>query len=584
MPFVTLPDGSIARIPGVYFSTQIASSTPGPLPAFLVPVILGSSFEGHPYNADATAQVGEPKPSPFLFCGTADAAARYYGRGSDIHRAMVWAQRHGLPGAYLASLSALTRASVIADASSVNQATVVAKKWGAPGGWIKVSYAASVLTVQGLKNYAILKSNLSSTATRIELKGDTDWIVEGMVLAIGDNTVAIGSVTVKSKGTDYDASGLPFTFIETVSAFGTAVTIANYAMVAQYDVGNEEVIAAANAQALIDGINKSSQLLHAAKHSAFTNAVPDTIASLTPIKQIVAWVTATAGTSPAATSSDVTAWISLMNASQLTEFLKRTQKKPRSYLLAMGDSASHGLMRDYALNERQRGMPISLDTGGRWGDVVINAGDDTDPLHRTQALNSQDVALWGPGLDYEPPYLSMAGAVFGRRVSGGPNHNLTNDELLFSVLEKQWDEINSAQLTLLCQGGFGTVKLSLGRTFRYRICEGINTLQANAVVWNPTTKDTWSIMVRDNADYVNWVQQVDLEEDQIGADGVNPNTLSIVLRQRADKFLIPRGNITPDYKITLIQPPGNAGVWTIKQQYSVPSPSDFIQLENTILV
>lgn len=584
MPSITLPNGRKKYIPGVYFDTKIRSSLPGPLPSFMVPVIMGSAWEGKPYNADSLVFASETRPGAFTFCGTADLAGELYGRGSDIHRAFVWAQRHGLPGAYVVSLSALTRASIIADATSVNQATVYAKKFGAPGNWIKVSFTGGTLTVQGLKNFAFLRSNLSGTGTRVELKGDTSWIVEGGTYSIGDNSTTIGTVTVARKLTEYDSAGQPFTVIETTAAFGSAITTALYAMVAEYAVGSEEVISGiTTGQLFIDLINLQSQLIGAHKHANFTNATPDTIATLTPLKQVATWLTFTAGISPAAGSADVTAWVSLMNTVGWEDFLLRYKDAPQAYLLAMGDSTSHGLMRDYALAERNRGWPISVTTGVRWGDTVVASGTDTDPKFRTAALNSQDVALCAPGLDYEAAYLSMAGAIFGRRISGGPGHNLTNDELLFSVLEDRWNEINGGELTTLLRAGVCTVKLSVGRTIRYRVAEGVSTLQSNEVLWNPSTKDTWSLMSRDLADFVNRVLYVDLEEDIVGADGVTASVIAATLRLRAEKVLIPNGYIT-EYTITSIALNAGGNGYDVRQSARYPSPIDFVFIENTILV
>jgi hypothetical protein len=437
--------------------------------------------------------------------------------------------------------------------------------------------------VQPLKNYAMLRSNLGSSATRVELSGDTDWIVEGGTYSIGDNATAIGTVTIASKRLEYDANGQPFVVVETTAAFGSAITTANYAMLVEYAVGYEEVTAdITTGQLFIDACN-DSQYIGAHKHANFTNAAPDAVATLTPLKQIAAWGAPSVGTSPAANASGLSDFLAQLQSTSWEDFLLRYGAIPQAYLLVMGDATAHGYIRDYALTERARGYPISVTTGCRWGDVVVDAGDATDPGYRAGVLNSQDVALCAPGWDYEAAYLTLAPALFGRRVAAGPGHNLTNDELLFSTLEARWDEITAGELTTLLRSGVCTVKLSTARTIRYRIAEGINTLQSNAVLWNPGTKDTWSIQQRDLVDFCNRVMQVDLEEDIVGADGVNPSVIAATLRLRADKVLIPRGYMV-DFTITSITLSDDGSGWVVASSARYPTPVDFILLENTLLI
>lgn len=587
MPSVTLPDGTIKYIPRVYSDTKVRSALPGPLPEFQIPVLLASSWEGTPYNVDAGLQTSEVKPGAAKFFGTAGAAADFFGRGSDMAKAFAVAQRHGLPGAYCISLSALTRASVIVDASGTNQCTIYSKTWGAPGNWTKLKFASNVLTIRRVKNYAFLSANLGSSATRIELKGDTDWIVEGMTLSIGDNDTAIGTVIVSRKTVEITSTGQKLTVLQTAAAFGSAITTAAYAAVMEYMSSADDIIISGltTGQLFIDKIVSDSKgVLHAHKHGNFNDAVPDAVASFTPLKEISAWSTVTKGVSPAATSTQVTAFVTQMNAGGWDDFLLQHDVIPQAYFLAMGDSTSHGLMRDYAITERARGFPISVMAGVRWGDHVIGAGDDTDPKFRTAALNSQDCSIWGPGFDYEAPFLSLGPAVWGRRCKGGIGHNLTNDEIIASVWERRWDEINSGELTALLRAGFGTVKLSTGRTFRYRVAQGLSTLQSNAgLIWNVATKDTWSLMQRDMADFVDRVQLVDLEEDIVGSDEVNPSVIANTLRLRAEKSLIPRG-IVIEYAITSLVLNSGANGYDVQQSYRLKTTGDYIVLDNTILI
>lgn len=584
MPQVTAPDGTTKYVPGVYFDTKVRSNLPGPLPEFQIPVILGPCFEGHPYDADTKTETGEAMLGTAKFFGTAGACGDYYGRGSEMHRAFVWAQRHGLPGAYCIGLSPMVRASAMADIAGVNQAKVYSRTFGPVGGWTKVGFAAGVLTIQKVKNYALFAANVGATATRIELKGDTDWIVEGGVYQMGDNTTAIGPVEVLNKREEISATGQRVVAIDLVTTFGSALTTALYGMIAEYETTIETFSGLSTGQLFIDAF-LTSKILGAQKQTAtFTGGVPDSVPAPLPIKQLTTWATVVVGTAPTAAATDVASLVTLFNAGAWQDFLLRFDVIPQAYLLVIGDATSHGHMRDYAITERARGYAISVTTGVRWGDHVIDAGDATDPLFRTQALNSQDVALWGPGLDKDDPYLSLAPAVFGLRCKGGIGHNLTNDDLKFSELERRWNEVGLLELTRLLRGGFGTLKLSTGRTIRYRIAQGLNTLQSNAgLIWNVATKDTWSIMQRDLADFVDRVQFVDLEEDVVGADGVNASVIAAALRSRAEKSLIKRGYLV-EYTITSILLNDGANGYDVQASYRLPTTNDYVTLDNTILI
>lgn len=585
MPQVTAPDGTTKYIPGVYFDTKVRSNLPGPLPEFQIPLILAPAYEGHGYDADSKTETSEVRLGPAKFFGTAGAAGDYYGRGSEMHRAYVWAQRHGLPGAYCIALTPMVRASVLADATATVQTKVFSRSFGPMGGWTKLQFTGGTLTIRKLKNYAFIAANVSSTATRIELKGDTGWIVEGGIYQVGDNNTAIGDVEVLLKREEIDANGQRVVAIDLVTTFGTALTTALHGAIAEYDTNNDEVFTGiTTGQQFVDALGRSRILGAQKQTGTYTGVIVDDVTVSTPLKQIAAWGTVTKGTAPAASATDVLALVTAFRGTAMQDFLLRYQVIPQAYLLVMGDSTSHGHMRDFAITERARGYGISITTGVRWGDHIIDAGDATDPLFRTQALNSQDVSLWGPGLDKDDPYISLAPAVFGRRCRGGIGHNLTNDELIFSELEVRWNEGGLGELSRLLRGGFGTVKLSTGRKIRFRVAQGLNTLQSNAgLIWNVATKDTWSIMQRDLADFVDRVQFVDLEEDVVGADGVNASVIAAALRNRAEKSLIGRGYLAT-YTITSIAPNSGDNGYDVQQSYSLPKTNDYVTLDNTILI
>lgn len=590
MPFIEF-EGRIYYIPGVYTKTKVASTLPGPLPAFHVPILLGQGVDGHPYDADSKRVTGEPEFSPFLRCNTEAAAASYFGSSTEIHRAMRFAKRHGLPFAFVANLSPMTRASIIADTVTTNieQFTLHARKFGPAANWIKIGYASNTLTIVPVKRFAMLSANLPTTSTRAYVVGGgiESWLTKGATVMLGANDVTGVSRTIVDTGIEIDSAGQRQHWVELSSAPASACNTAQYAMLVQYATEQTvEVASLSTSQLLIDYFNNSDDYFRAVKHANFTNAAPATIATPKPLKEITEWGTVVKGTAPAPTSSDVTAFIALMNGSAWEQFVDGRGLIPQTYLLAMGDSASHILMRDYAEAERVRGYPISVTVGCRWGDIVVGAGDDTDPTKRASDLNSDSVMLCAGGLDREAAYLSFAPAVWGRRVEGGVAHNLTNDRILFSELETRWNEIEDSELSELARKGVVTQKLSIGQTIARKVSQGSTTLQASAVIWNTADATTWSAMQRDLADFIDVTIRRDFEEGFVGADAVDANAIAAALTRRAEKSLVKRGYLKAEngFRITGIALNSAGNGFDVEWAVRLPDTVDYITVTTTILV
>jgi len=302
------------------------------------------------------------------------------------------------------------------------------------------------------------------------------------------------------------------------------------------------------------------------------------------IKDVAAaWTGTTAGTSPAVSSGDHTAFIEDLDDAEWDNFLARHQIIPQAFLVVDSSSTNQGSWRDWAVTKRAEGYPVSITAGCAWGDTVIDAGNDTAPEFRSAALNSQDVMLCAGGLDRLAAYLSFAPAVFGRRIEGGIGHNLTNDDLVYSEVEKRWDERVSGHLTKLHKFGVVTYRMRGSRPYRYVISQGLSTLQNNSAAWNEGSDDTCLVMQRDLADYIDRVLKEDLDGKQLGADKVTPATISAVIFRKAQVLKERRGLIT-DFTINSVTLDASGNGYNVEWAVKLPTTTDFITCTTQILV
>lgn len=583
----TTPDGRTVYVPGVYGEFRVINNLPGPLPEFQVPVLVGEADEAdYPYTFDSLKQDVEDDHIPFLGVGTSSKAKSEFGQDSNIGIAMTWAKRHGLPWAYIVAINALTRASVIAQsAGPTTQGTIFAKRFGAVGGHIKLAVTGgNTVIVTPVKRYSLVTANAVIGATRLYVK-DSTWLQAGDTVTVGDNNSNDADYVVDSVGTVLSSTGQVSHYIELTTTLAADITTAQYGMALVYDVDNtEEPDAFADVQEMVDWFNDESDWLGFQTAVTFSN--PATLTALavsTPIKQIAAWSTATAGTSPAATSADHTTFIANLDATDFDAFAIDQQVIPQAFLVLSSSSTVHGLWRDWSIAKRTEGQPVSITVGCAWGDTVIAAVDDTSPSVRAMALNSENVMLCAGGLDKVASYLSLASAVYGRRIEGGIGHNLTNDDLLYSSVEVMWDERGSGELTTLHKKGVCTYRLSTSNGIRFRISQGISTLQTNSSSWNESDATTPLVMQRDLADSNQRVISDDLDASQIGGDEVSQASVSAVIVRRCQKSLLRRGRITA-FTINSIELNENGAGWDVDVNLRLPVTNDFIGLRTNILI
>lgn len=580
MPRFIDPKGVGRYIPGAYLDTNVVRDSAGPLPDFLVPVVVGAATHArYPRGYRSSKQAIENERTPFVYCGTSSAAKAAFGDESDIAVGMRWAKLHGLPSAYVIAVNALTRATVLATSTGpVVQGTFFSKMFGAVGGHIKLKVASgTTVTVTPVHRYSMLTADASSGATRLYVR-DASWLGPGLEIVVGDNDTADAAYVIDSVGTALSSTGQIVHYIELTTALAANITTAQYGMVLIYD-SPETPDAFGDVQALADWCNTESKWLGFQPGNLFSNpAALIALATSTPLKEIAAWSTATAGTSPASVSGDHSSLISDLDATEWDAFIEAEALTPQAFLLLSSSATVHGLWRDWAVAKREEGSPVSVTTGVAWGDVVIGAGDDTAPEFRAAALNSQDVSLWAGGLDQTASYLSLAAAVFGRRIGGGVNHNLTSDDLIYSSVEYRWNERGAGELSLLHRRGVGTYRLGAGG--RWRVSQGLSTLQTNSEAWNETDATTPLLMQRDLADYWSRGLKDLLETTQVGADEVTRESVAATIVALGAQF-VRRGYITR-YQIVKIVPSDEGNGWNAEVSIWPNKTTDFIGVTTNI--
>lgn len=586
MPVITFR-GRQHRRPDAYVDAQAINNLPGGVQPFQIPVMLAGAVQGYPYDVGDHLITGEAAISPFRRMETTSDAKALFGAASDMAVAFQQAKRpesSGLPYAWCVCLSALTRASVVVTSTGpVSQITVYGKLFGVPGGWNKITWTGGVWTTTPWKHLSLFTANAGSTATRIYVS-DNSWAREGMVLEVGDNDTANAERTVVSKGEELSSTGQKLYWIELDSAVGASLTTAQYAAAAYYDTTRTEASdTLATGQELVDFLNSSDcTYWRAKKESGFTSAVPITVGTATPLKDISAWGTVTDGTSPAPTSSDVDDFITLMDATGSTDLRTLVNGVPRLYYLASSDSTAHASMRDWAIVQRDAGYPIQVVTGCAWGDVDLTADDNTNPTVRAAALDSQDMQLCAGGVDYLPAYISTAAQVFGYRARGGISHNLTKDKVFGSVFEKRWSDTN---LDTLLAGGVTCIRqwITSGGA-HYGLTQGNNTLQANDIAWNDSDNTTCLAQQRDIVDYIMLDQRLYATQNLVGEDYVPEAAVRAVLLGRASVYAGQNLIVADSFKITSIALNDAANGWDAVTCFTAVPTVDFITVLNNVLL
>jgi hypothetical protein len=583
MPKITF-NGVDHWVPGVYSREEVVSYLAGASATFQVPMLLGGSDVGYPYHFDSVKEADEDARGPFTYCGSTSSLREVFGDDSDLKIAFTYAKRHGLPNAYTACLAKLTRASVIANsAPAVKQFKIYSKLFGALGNYHQITYTAgNVMTITPAVKHTLLTVTTAAPDTRVYVR-DTSWIVAGETLYIGSNAVTMVAKVVSKTGTDTASNGQKVQWVEFTAAVGAIFPTSGYAMLVKYDSTQAEVSGTfTTGQQIIDWINESKWLGATKQTATFTGAllVPTAIK---PIKEIAVWESPVVGTSPAPSSTDYDDLITLLDAGGWEDFIIRYGVIPRLFCLVDDSSTIHGSFRDWAIAKRAEGYPIAIVSGCAWGDTALSASNDTNPIYRARALNSQDFQLVAGGLDYLDAYLSYAPAIFGMRAAGGPWHNLTKDPIIFSTREITWDERNDGDETALSQGGVVFYRLVVSNAgAKYVVSQGINTLQNNAVAWNTGTNDTPLCSQRDVADFCQREMRYALVATQLGEDEVDAASCAAVLVRIGDK--LKRQGYMTDYQIVSVVLNDTGTGWDVTDAHKYPTTTDFLTITTQVVV
>jgi len=575
------------RRPDVYTDAQAINNLPGGVRAFQIPVMLAGAVQGYPYDVVSKQFTGEPAISPFRRLDSTRNVRALFGSASDMAIAFEQATKpgtSGLPYAWCVCISDLTRASVpVTSTGPVTQLTIYGKLFGVAPGWNKIKWTGGVFTTTPWKHFSLLTVNGGSTDTRIYVS-DNSWARAGMAVEVGDNDTANVPLNVVSKGEELSSTGQKRYWIELDDALGAAFTTAQYGAVAYYDTTVTEVSDAfTTGNELVDFLNGAScSYWRAKKESGFTGALPITVGTSTPLKDISAWGTVVDGTSPAPTSSDVDDFITLMDATGTSDLTALTNASARLYHLATSDSTAHTAMRAWAVLRRAAGYPIAVVTGCAWGDTSTSASDSTSSIYRAGLLNSQDVMLCAGGVDYLAPYLSTAAQVFGYRARGGISHNLTRDKIVATVHEKRWSD---TEQDLLLDGGVLFCRQFLDNTGAYyAFAQGLNTLQANDLAWNFDDNTTSLAQQRDIVDFILLDQKLNCTGALLGNDFVDQSAVRAVVLARAKIYERLNLIVTGTFQVQSITLNTAGNGWDVVTCFTPVATTDFLTILNNVLI
>lgn len=376
----------------------------------------------------------------------------------------------------------------------------------------------------------------------------------------------IGSFVVKSVNTTYNSANGGYKVIFETAIGSSAVTTANYARLVQLDQDNKIQHVFENSEWNVDNVvetmNSIQQDWEWTKHASGVKA-PDALA-----EQYVGQIPgATKAINIAPTTNDYLAFADRF-PSMANEFESINRVNIRHIGLGTPDSAvmasfkALGNTMANAENQKPQIVHCGMDLNKTASEYITLA----------KTLNKDRVVLYGGGLDGLPAYLSFNFFTMGILIANDVRHNLTNDIVDATAVEKNW---TSEELKQLTKNGVFTYK---NTSTGYRITRGINTYQNQEQDWNENDAQTHVINFRQVADFVHVGVMRDLAP-AIGQDGLTPDDVVRKANAIGQKY-INSGHIT---QIRVRKVSETAQSVTLRNEFIIPGIIDFIGVENYVV-
>ena len=456
-------------------------------------------------------------------------------------------------------------------------------RWGDTRIKILTADGANVFTITPPKQPVFALANVGIGDISLQVAVLPSWLKLGASVYVASNDAASEVATVLSiieNKTTYVIGGetvqLTSSFTITfAAALGSAHTVANNARIYQPDTALQEVSSScATLQNCIDWFNTTSEYFTSVMEDGAVTE-PYTITET----EAKAFAGATAATSPAPTSSSITNLITdlpdIINRFKLSEALI-----PRLYCVLWGTHTDQIKLRDFAITQRNAGRPIDVIVGGSL--VAIDTESVTlenNPKMRCAALNCEDVTLCIGGWDGQAAYKTFAPAVFGAVIGSPMAHNLTGDQLYFSVPQVIWTEDLGGTMDDILGAGAMVYSVDGG----YTIEKGQNSLQEQAF-WNPTTKRTYLRMQRTLADFViiNFPKDVYKRCGGTTDVEVSKTDVSVAGRVVLDSY-VTRGAIKSGQVLDVLIDSSNEG-WRPVIGFTLPGERNYIVAELNLIV
>jgi hypothetical protein len=558
--------GKNYAVPGVYALTKVINLGGTGLPTFNVGLIIGKQQKGTPY----TAGIGSTRllGSEIIrgYSNIADLVADYGAEGdSELTTFFRYAKKAGAGTIFVLGVNPTTQWSGKIknnEGTPVDAIDLVSRDYGAHVNDISLTIASSIHTIIPPRFTTFLTAD-SGTGKTISVKNVAPFKVGNDVLLTDNAYSAPVSKTIAA----IDGINKTITFTEAISA---SALVANYARIFQEDTENQEVSAALTTPAEVLAFYTESKYLQATIESGIL-VMPTTLAK-TYLQNVTG---ATKATSPEAQASD---WQNIADNFQQwnEEFALVNKVYLRIIGLVTSDAANHAAFRDMAFDLRTANKPVQIVSGCALGDIAKTSSDSDYPVKRAAALNSDEIQLAAVGLDGLGGYISLAGELFGIRLANEVIHNQTNDDVVATTVERSYFTLDPALEVLVKAGVVVPVMTKSG----WKVSQGLTTYQDQTTTFNPSTKKTYLVTLRDLADF-DLRTMLEILEAQVGADAVTREVISGIVVQASEKLRNDYHYIE-DYRIRRIFKEGNA--WVVDREVKLSPPTDFIGLISTIVV